>query len=258
MSKIKFGILSGMLCAMSAISLSTLAYGEAKPMQTFSPEAFAPGFYMGVYVGYADTNLEGWFDGTVADQNGPYIQTSTHSSTGPAAAIDFGYDISKLFAVEAGYTSVINKTEIFNFTSRTTPNLIRISDVTTRAVDLVGKLKGRIGDNFELYAKAGLGYLMTNGLQDGDANSKTQTTTMVFLNNIENNLCLAYGLGAAVNVTKNLSLDLSWMHYSGRPALKISSNLIVDPNQNGSPMVISDTQPGLDFYGLGLTYKFVE
>jgi len=130
-----------------------------------------------------------------------------------------GYDINKLFAVEAGYSSFFNNAAIYwsgnNYAS-----------VRTQSIDLYGKLKAPVANQFDLYAKFGVGYLMSNlsFVQIGDKNRK--------------NLNAAFGLGVDYKITPNIITNLEWSHIIGYHTM------------------VHNYQPSTDVFMLGLRYKF--
>lgn len=148
--------------------------------------------------------------------------TDVTRDTGIAARVLVGYDFHKYFAVEAGYFRIFPKTKIT--ASYDADGIGDKIDIRTQAFDLVGKIKAPIMDNFGLYAKAGPGYLMLSA--SGDAGNS-------------NRFDLVYGLGAYYTID-NWSIDLSYTRYN-----------------SGKTKFLDDKwQPNVDFYALGVSYKF--
>lgn len=132
-----------------------------------------------------------------------------------------GYDFSKYFAVETGYFLVQPKTEFKNAG-------VKVGDVRTMAYDLVGKIKAPVMDNFGVYAKFGPAYLMQ------------KSTAVSGYSDSANKLTVTYGVGAYYNLNDSWSLDAGYTHYrSGQ-----------------SKQYKDDEQSSVDFYSLGVSYKF--
>lgn len=148
--------------------------------------------------------------------------TNVSKDTGLAGRLFVGYDFHKYFAVEAGYFLVQPKTELNSVDGN------KLIDVRTMAFDLVGKIKAPVMDNFGLYAKFGPAYLMQ------------KMTAVEGGSNTANKLTVTYGVGAYYNINDNWSLDAGYTHYrSGQ-----------------SKIYKDDWQTSVDFYSLGVSYKF--
>lgn len=163
------------------------------------------GFVIGVQGGYADTH---WSNLDVFDP--------TLSGTGFAARGYLGYDFSKYFGLETGYTFLPKADDDFG------------NSIHNYAIDLVGKLSVPVVDGFSVHAKAGGSYLhasIDNNIAGADDNAS--------------HFGPAYGVGASYDLTPNFALGVDWMRYSGNG--KIGS---------------SDYLPQQDAVFLGLSYKF--
>tara|TARA_R110001583_G_scaffold22238_4_gene83592 strand:+ start:8459 stop:9475 length:1017 start_codon:yes stop_codon:yes gene_type:complete len=102
-----------------------------------------------------------------------------------AGGVFLGYNISDWFALETGYT-YLGKTE-FNITG----------ELEQQAVDVVGKFTKGLTESFDLFAKVGTSYYMTD-LQS----------------NSDNNLILTAGVGAEYFFTKSVSARLEYQYYN--------------------------------------------
>lgn len=152
--------------------------------------------YVGIQGGYADTN---WSD------------VGFNSDSGIGGRLFAGYDFNQYIAVESGFFY--------------TPEP---DSAKTYAGDLVGKITVPVTDQIGLFAKAGPGYLRTEGDDDSGSTS---------------NVDLVYGFGANYKITPNLVADVSFTRYNGHHSIANLSD-------------IGDYQPNTDFYSVGLAYKF--
>jgi len=100
--------------------------------------------------------------------------------------------------------------------------------VKEQIADVVGKGSFYMGDKFYVYGKAGVAYINVKEMLNDE---KTK------------NINLVYGAGLGYDVNDNVSVDMSWSRYNGR-------------GTSASHLVNGDWKPRLDFYGLGVTYKF--
>lgn len=214
------------------LSAGALANGhgaEAAMPIAVSNSDFNPGIYMGLQAGYA---LSGWnhFEGSAASSTPKVSRTDSF-----AGRVFAGYDFTKNFAAEAGYLALGTKAKLKNASGA------QVAKIRTQAIDLTGKIKVALDDSFGVYAKAGLGYLMSHGLRTTDASG----ATVMFEKNNFGNLNAVYGLGMSYNVNSNVVADLSWTQYVGSATMK----------QNTSSQY-TGYQPSVNFFGLGVAYKF--
>jgi opacity protein-like surface antigen len=204
----KILVISAIALGLSSVALAG-GIAEKMPVAPVATAAvaksdFNPGIYVGLQGGYADSGLSADIDPITNDK-------------GIAGRVFVGYDFHKNFAVEAGYF-LMRKASVDNFVN---------SDIKTQAFDLVGKMKVNVVDNFGLFAKAGIGYLMNNwGTAWGQWSGNN------------NKVDLVYGLGAYYNID-NFTVDLSYTRYN-----------------SGHSKMDNSWQPHVDFYALGVSYKF--
>ena len=98
------------------------------------------------------------------------------------------------------------------------------------AIDLVGKIKAKVVDNFGLYAKAGGVYL----------NSELKRKNMGPAAKIGGDAFnVTYGVGLFYEFTPNIVADLSWTRYHG------------DADWNKKDYI-----PFMDLFAVSLYYKF--
>ncbi len=206
-----------LLVGLMALTFGTLAFASG---DTFiQPPAisygFTPGIYIGAQAGYGMTN----WDNTEQTINifGMNLSTTVNGSSAFAGRVFLGYDFHPNFAIEAGYTQFFNNTKV-EITNQTIGNI-----KNDYAIDLVGKLKAIIVDNFGLYTKLGVDYI----------NVKEDVT-----NNTSNAFNVVFGAGAYYEITQNITADLSWTRFNG------------DPKWN------KDYIPAHDLFAAGVSWKF--
>ena len=122
------------------------------------------------------------------------------------------------FAIEGGYTQFFNNTKIYVANKNTV-----YKPKFDKDIDVVGKLKVNVINNFNLYAKAGISYVMISQGLDGEAH---------------NAFNIVYGAGGVYQITNSTSVGLSWTRFYGNP--KWSYDYI----------------PYTDLFAVGVSYKF--
>jgi opacity protein-like surface antigen len=185
------------------------------PVATASPYADssfnAAGFVIGLEGGYADTH---WDNLAV-----------THlsiSDSGFAGRAFLGYDFNQYFGVESGFIFLPDA-------KFSVDNIDADAKIRNYAIDLLAKVSVPVTSGFKLYAKAGAGYF----------NSKLSSSLPGEEGQTNSHVGPAFGVGAGYEVVPNLTINLSWMRYSGHGK------------------VFSDNyQPNPDVVLLGLSYKF--
>lgn len=211
-----------LLVGLIALTFGSLAFasGDTFVQPPAAKAAFAPGIYVGAQAGYGMT---GW--NNVDQTNYSFMNTDTNTSiTGSnafAGRIFVGYDFHPNFAIEAGYTQFFNNTKITTTTNVNIPAtfVMPIGGSVTAvsnpkydyAVDLVGKIKAHLIDNFGLYAKAGVDYIHVQAdysLQSGGVTLDSGTSK-------DSEFNVIYGVGAYYDITPNLTADVSWTRYTG-------------------------------------------
>lgn len=206
--------------AIAALGLSGVAVAGGLP----EPMPMAPmattsesGIYVGAQGGWGITH---WKDVNSDDDS------SIDNDNGFVARGFLGFDINRYFALEAGYTYFFNRAKIKSGSTES-------FKIDTSAIDLMFKGKLPVVDNFDLYAKLGASYLMSNVKKSFDGNDPTG------LDGKHNNFNVAYGAGADYYITPNVIANVEWLRFNG--------NLKQD---------VKHYQPYTDAFLLGLRYKF--
>lgn len=223
-------MLKKILIGVAALGLTAAALAngnsisESTALAAVPASEFDPGLYVGLQAGYG---LTGWKKVQGAD-------LSVSKDGNIAGRVLVGYDFTKYWAAEAGYTYFAKKTEI---KAGSTLN----GDVRTQAWDLVAKGKIPVVDDFEMYGKVGVGYLMSKGLQ--------HTSNSFFLKDKQNNFAGVVGAGAEYYFMPNLWMDLSWTRFM---VANRCGNLV----SGGTTYTYGKYQPDADLFALGVAYKF--
>jgi len=196
-----------------ALGLSPLALANGY-MPAPAPDSWEPGAYIGLQLGYGMTN----WDHAHGDM-------SISDSDAFAGRVYIGYDFHKNFAIEAGYSQLFNNPEV------TVNGIGYTLHDNTYAIDLMGKIKALVVDNFGLYAKAGVAYLNTD--------SGSSDLGYPYYSNSIDNINVAYGLGAYYEFNKSITMDVSWLRFNGEQ----------DISADGF-------QPYTDLFTIGIMWKF--
>ncbi|MDR1012269.1 MAG: porin family protein [Coxiellaceae bacterium] len=219
------------LNVVAALSLSStvLANGlpEEMPMsRTFAPET---GLYLGVQGGFGTTDWKS-IDKTPSVNTTKKKIVQISRDNGPVSRILLGFDINRYLALECGYSHFFNKplAEVDREYKKFFREYTRIK--YTCEIDMMGKIKAPLIDDFDLYAKLGTSYLVS--IYETD-NRRT------IPNRNPKNVGLTYGAGLDYMVNPNFVANVEWLHFNGRS--RFSS---------------SNYQPGADAVMLGLRYKF--
>jgi len=220
--------------AALGLTVAALANGnsvsESTALAAVPASEFNPGIYLGLQGGYG---LSGW-----KRADGSDLKVSDDASL--TGRVFIGYDFTKYWAMELGYAYFGSKTKI-----RDTSNTLA-SEITTQAFDLVGKGKVPVVDNFDIYGKFGIGYLMSKGIQKAQG-TFSDGTYYLGEKDKQNNVAGVVGVGAEYYFMPNLWMDLSWTRYM--------TNAKFGTTQ-GSTNYFGKYQPDADFYALGVAYKF--
>jgi len=214
--------------AIAALGLSSVAFAGGLPEEMpMAPAAVSSdaGLYLGLAGGYGMTNWK-----NIDGRNIETVTRTVSNDNGAVGRAFLGYDLNRYFAVEFGYSYFFNKAK-FLIAS------VEESKVRTQAFDLMGKIKAPVVDNFDLYAKLGVNYLMSNF---------TATSTTGISGNT-NNFNVAYGAGADYYITPNIIANIEWLRFNG------SSKIEFPTTANGAKMKY---QPNTDAFMVGLRYKF--
>lgn len=193
-----------------ALGVSSFAFANGDVGYAPSAPAYNPGVYLGLQGGYGISHLNQ--AGFVKDGNGF------------AGRAFLGYDFHPNFAVEGGFT--------YAFTQ---PNFTGYGRAPIYIIDLVGKIKANVVDNFGVYAKLGADYMIVDKVPDLNGTTRSAHDTFG----------VVYGAGAYYEFTPNVMADLSWTRFGGNPYVKVNTNTDWK-NKN----------PDYDFFALGVSYKF--
>ncbi|MDR1057732.1 MAG: outer membrane beta-barrel protein [Coxiellaceae bacterium] len=212
------------LLAVSAIAVLglnsvVLAGGlpEEMPMAPSAVSTSEIGVYFGIQGGWGLTH---WKDTELSR-----VEVNTVSNdNGFVGRAFLGFDINRYFALEGGYTYFFNKPKFKTAAGVETGKVKR-----THNVDVMGKIKAPVVDNFDLYAKLGVNYLMA-GFDEVTGYPKPDS---------RNNFNVAYGAGADYYITPNIIANAEWLRFNGKA--KTSD---------------SKYQPATDAFLIGLRYKF--
>ncbi|CAL7959544.1 Outer membrane protein [Gammaproteobacteria bacterium] len=205
------------LLAVSAIAAlgltSTIAFADDLPEEM---SAAPVAVYLGIEGGLGLTNWKQSF--------------STNNDSGFVGRAFLGYDLNKYFAAEFGYSYFFNQTKITR---------IAVNDykINTQSFDLVGKGKLPILDKFSLFAKFGIGCLLSN------VRAQTSPETMSGFANNRTAFNVVYGIGADYNFTPNIIANIEWLRVNGKLKWVNNSDL-------------SKLQRYTDAFMIGLRYKF--
>lgn len=212
--------------AALGLTAAVLANGKTAISAGIPASEFNPGIYLGVQAGLGESN---WKNGKSG-----YNDFKVSDDTGLAVRIFAGYDFTKYWAAEVGYTYFGSKTKIKNATTT-------LSDISTQAFDLVGKGKIPVVDRFDVYGKAGIGYVVSSGINKG----AVENAYYIGSHDQQNNFGVLLGMGAEYYFTPSLWMDLSWTRTILRKGFGETASTYY-----------SQYQPDPDFYALGIAYKF--
>jgi opacity protein-like surface antigen len=222
--------------------VSTLALGLATsaafasggtPIAPCPANSFTPGIIVGLQAGFVDTgweSMEGGNWNTAAETH----DINIHDDTGFGSRIYLGFDAYEWLGFELGYLHAFNKVKIRGI-SPFTHKMRTGSDIKTNAIDLTGKLKSPTWNGLGLYAKAGIAYMMSTDRNDTLVSDDASLKDSVY----ELEPVFGVGLSYALPNLPDLSLDLSWTRYD-----------------SGNERLDYEYLPNLDFYALGIAYKF--
>jgi len=221
--------------AIAALGLSSVAFAGGLPEEMpMAPAAVSSdaGLYLGLAGGYGMTNWK-----NIDGRNIETVTRTVSNDNGAVGRAFLGYDLNRYFAIAFGYSYFFNKPKIaFDNGAGAFGNATAFLN-NTQAFDLMGKIKAPVVDNFDLYAKLGVNYLMSNF---------TATSTTGISGNT-NNFNVAYGAGADYYITPNIIANIEWLRFNG------SSKIEFPTTANGAKMKY---QPNTDAFMVGLRYKF--
>jgi len=183
---------------------------------TTSPDA---GVYMGLSGGFGMLNLQNT-EGSVARG---YTLANTYGDHGFVSRVFVGYDINKYFALESGYSYFFADPYGDFINSKGRVNRITTSNYMN--IDLYGKGKLPLINNFDLYAKLGANLLVSR-VDNFGVNNK-------------NNINMSFGAGVDYRITSKVTANCEWLRFNGNAKI---NNIYYQPNA--------------DVFLLGLRYKF--
>jgi opacity protein-like surface antigen len=208
-------ILIASAVAMLSLTAAALASDVLEEMPYVTPTVIpSTDLYFGIEGGYGMTNWK-----TFANN------TQFTKDSGIVSRVFLGYDFSKYWAVEFGYTHFFN-------TAKKTIDNSNYNEMKTQVVDLVGKLKVPANDDTNFYAKFGVDYLITTV-------NKTGNNLLLMGEKTWHEFDIAYGIGVDYSINPNVVINLEWMRH-------------------GSKILVSDEhiQPYTDAFMAGIRYKF--
>lgn len=214
--------------ALLGFSSAALANGGSyvDSYDSYQPVSeYMPGIYIGFMGGYA---LNHWDDTEGLDD---CLEIKTSTDCGAFAWRPYiGYDFNECFAIEAGYT-YIHGMDI----KVTNPDGSAVAFdecVKGYAIDVNAKLKIPLDNGFGIYTKLGVVYL--NACDAPKVNCETDEISKDDRSTVN----VMFGAGISYCFSPNFSADLSWTHYRG-------------DSEWGNCFI-----PDVDFFALGLMYKF--
>lgn len=202
------------IAALGLTSSVTFAEVASETMSIGSVIDFGP--YLGVEGGLGLTNWKQSF--------------STNNDSGAVGRVFLGYDINKYFAIEFGYSYFFNQAKI----TRIASNDYKIN---TQSFDLVGKGKLPLTDKFALFAKFGVGCLLSN------VRAQTSPETTVGFAGNRSTINVVYGVGADYSFTPKVIANIEWLRVNGNLKWTGDGDL-------------NKLQRYTDAFMLGLRYKF--
>ncbi len=197
-----------------------------------SAQAALPGAYLGGQLGWDNIHQAGFSNSDMNELLGPGTtsSTSTSGNKGLGGRLFAGYQFNENWAVETGWTKFHNMSSRGTAVNGST-TVSASGTLKADALDVVAKGILPLQNNFSVFGKLGLAYLMERAkvsltgagvsLSDSDRTNKVYPT---------------FGLGVGYDFTQNVSGDLSWTRIQ-----KIGSN---------------SSMASTDFIGLGLAYHF--
>lgn len=221
-----FGLISTIAFADSlAEMVSATSIASAGPAAAVSPASLSAntGIRLGVEGGLGFTHWK-----HLGNMWGDVGTLRVDKDRGFVGRIFIGYDINRYFAVETGYSYFFNKV----YMNDDYP-VDGSSTVRTQAIDLLGKGKLPVVDNFDLYAKVGAVCLISN-ISPNFFNSGTNTS-----------INAAFGAGADYYISPNIIANIEWLHNMGYS------------KTNQDQYYNTKYQPDTDAVMIGLSYKFI-
>jgi OmpA-OmpF porin, OOP family len=212
--------------------------------------AAVPGPYAGAQLGLGKVHQNGLTHseinelyGSALGSNNFTVKSSNNyneKNTGLAGRLFAGYQFDENWAAELGWARFSNTSS--NTTSTVKVNGTQMPSAAnakgtnkTDAFDLVGKGILPLQNNFSLYGKLGLAYLVERTDSSATVNKSGKKLPGSSFSDRTNSIFPTFGVGVAYDVTPNVVADVSWNRIQ-----KIGSS-----NLNST-----------DFVGAGLSYHF--
>jgi|SRR5579862_921747 len=152
------------------------------------------------------------------------------NENGLAGRLFAGYAFDQTWAAELGWSKFSDVKAKFNSSYSDGTTLNGSGSVKTDAVDLVAKGTYPLQNDFSIYGKLGVAYLMQRGHVNASGGGHS-----VSVNEDVKKLFPTFSVGAAYDITCNVATDLSW---------------------NRIQKVGSSNASSTDLVALGLIYKF--
>ncbi|WP_342228273.1 outer membrane beta-barrel protein [Rickettsiella endosymbiont of Rhagonycha lignosa] len=183
------------IIAVSVLGVSALGMMAAN--------ATTNGAYVTGQLGYAATGNQ--FKGAKGLPSGSSFGKTQKSAKGLAGRIAIGYQFTPHWAAELGYLQLGQQKS--DFTSIT--KITQVVTINQHAFDVVGKGIYPINDKFNVYAKAGMAYLVTDVKGDKVGKEKTKSIMAPIA---KHNWAPEAGIGFTYNMTSNVFIDTSITH----------------------------------------------
>ncbi|WP_342219372.1 outer membrane beta-barrel protein [Rickettsiella endosymbiont of Miltochrista miniata] len=215
--------------------------------------ATSNGVYVTGQVGYAHranlTSAQGFqsiqpiFGGFVNAQSDVSFGKPETSAKNLMGRLAIGYQFTPNWAVELGYLQLSKETSSIGISNTTTAEVYPYPVITKKstqvvtlkqhAFDVVGKGIIPINDKFNVYAKAGMAYVVSS--VSGDSAKINGEATSVIAPIAKHNWAPEAGIGLTYDITPNVFIDTSFTH--------------IQPIGKNKPS-------NIDFATVGLGYSF--
>ena len=230
-----------LLVSAFALGFSTIAFAGGLPEEPMAaPLATSDtGVYIGLIGGYVNTN----WDNLKTTINPLNLGLKEINEGGFGGGAYIGYDFTKYLAAEFDYNYYFNKPKVSAFHNAAVLDIFEVK--SEQAFGLFGKIKAPVYDNFDLYAKIGVGYLY----------SQVHALNPLFKDKDYGTFNVAFGVGGDYYITPNVIAGASWTRYCGQPKpgdIDVSNLLNSVPQE----AVIGKYQPNADLFAIHLAYKF--
>jgi OOP family OmpA-OmpF porin len=197
------------IIAVSVLGVSALGMMAAN--------ATTNGVYVTGQLGYAQTGNELKVAPSMPSDESPSINIAKGKMANLAGRFAIGYQFTPHWAVELGYLQLGQQKSNINaiYTTTTTgkapihKEVTHLVTINQHAFDVVGKGIYPLSDKFNVYAKAGMAYLVTTVkgdiIEDDDRHS-------IIAPIAKHNWAPEAGIGFTYNMTSNVFIDTSITH----------------------------------------------